>query len=89
MPERITGLGFDDPEVTMGPTINTSKAITGGQVVLFDHRPGYGRVINISSILADRLSINQLAYASSSVGVNDISRIMALQGEDGRRCCRP
>jgi len=40
---------------------------------------GYGKVINVSSILGQIALINQLAYASSKGGVNQMTRIMALE----------
>lgn len=40
---------------------------------------GYGKVINISSIAGQVSLINQLAYASSKGGVNQMTRVMALE----------
>ena len=40
---------------------------------------GYGKVINISSIAGQLGIINQLAYGSAKGGVNEMTRIMALE----------
>ncbi len=40
---------------------------------------GYGKVINISSIAGQIGIINQLAYASAKGGVNQMTRVMALE----------
>jgi len=40
---------------------------------------GYGKVINISSIVGQVAIINQLAYGSAKGGVNEMTRIMALE----------
>ena len=40
---------------------------------------GYGKVINISSIAGQVGIINQLAYGSAKGGVNEMTRIMALE----------
>lgn len=45
---------------------------------------GYGKVINISSIAGQVGIINQLAYGSAKGGVNEMTRIMALEwAKDG------
>ena len=40
---------------------------------------GYGKVINISSIAGQVGIVNQLAYGSSKGGVNEMTRIMAVE----------
>jgi NAD(P)-dependent dehydrogenase (short-subunit alcohol dehydrogenase family) len=40
---------------------------------------GYGKVINLSSIMGDVALPNQVAYASSKGGVNQMTKVMALE----------
>ena len=40
---------------------------------------GYGKVINMSSILGKVALPNQLAYASSTGGVDQMTKVMALE----------
>ena len=40
---------------------------------------GYGKVINMSSIFGGRAHFDQLAYAASKGGVNQMTKVMALE----------
>jgi NAD(P)-dependent dehydrogenase (short-subunit alcohol dehydrogenase family) len=40
---------------------------------------GYGKIINMSSILGDVALPNQIAYAASKGGVNQMTKVMALE----------
>ncbi|HDZ89498.1 MAG: SDR family oxidoreductase [Deltaproteobacteria bacterium] len=77
---RVPALGF--PEDKWDLIINTnlkSYYLVAQAVVPQMIERGYGKVINISSIVGQVAIINQLAYGSAKGGVNEMTRIMALE----------
>jgi len=77
---RVPALEF--PEEAWDLIINTNLKgyyLVAQAVVpqMLEH--GYGKVINISSIMGTVALPNQLAYASSKGGVNQMTKVMALE----------
>jgi NAD(P)-dependent dehydrogenase (short-subunit alcohol dehydrogenase family) len=77
---RVPALEF--PEEAWDLIINTNLKgyfLVAQAVVPQMLERGYGKVINISSIMGTVALPNQLAYASSKGGVNQMTKVMALE----------
>jgi NAD(P)-dependent dehydrogenase (short-subunit alcohol dehydrogenase family) len=79
---RVPALEF--PEEAWNRIINTNLKgyfLVAQAVVPQMLERGYGKVINMSSILGSAALPNQLAYASSKGGVDQMTKVMALEFE--------